>query len=182
MYFENQFIINQYDFSIVLEVNTDSMYEQNIAMERLKYLIYECFENSVFVAMNETDIIEKYTKANLKVCIIPEDPYDQIIALLILLKVNAVCEGKLNVTDIVFASKLSDGVKFMENHDTAKNAIPKDGWWDNKFPSLCSKLQAKKGKVVKLIKDEWSDLELGWNQKKNKPAEVVFSVTDKKPE
>lgn len=182
VYFENHFLINQYEFDVQMEVNTDSIYEQNIAMERLKYLIYECFENSIFVALNETETIEKYTNAGLKVCIIPEDPYDQIIALLLLSKANAICEEKLKISNISLTSKLSDGVKFIENYETAVNALPKDGWWNNKLPSLCSSLQLKRGKVVKLVKDEWSDLNLSWKEKKSKSSEVVFTGKDKKPE
>lgn len=180
VYFENQFMINQYDFSLVLEVNTDSIYEQNIAMDRLKYLVYECFENSVFVRMDQTDILEKYTNAGLKVCIIPEDPYDQIIALLIVLKANAVCEDKLKIFNIGLTSKLSDGVKFMENNETAINALPSDGWWNNKSPSLCSNSQLKKDKVVKIIKDEWAELNLSWKEKRNKTTEVMFTNKLKK--
>ena len=34
-------------------------HSKDARMDRLKYLIYECFENSVFVAMDETETIEK---------------------------------------------------------------------------------------------------------------------------
>lgn len=182
VYFEHEFLINHYNLTLVLEVNTEAIHEQNIAMERLKFLIYDCFENSVFVRLDELNVIEKYTNAGLKVCIIPDDPYDQIIALLILLKSNAVCEGKLKITDITLTSKLSDEVRFIENIETANNAISYEGWWNSKHPSLCSDIQTKKGKVVKLVKDEWSDLGLGWKEKKNKPAEVKFTGKNEKPE
>jgi len=182
VYFQNEFLINQYDFTLCMEVNTDSIFEQNIAMERLKYLIYECFENSVFVAMKETNTIEKYTNAGLKVCILPDEPYDQIIALLLLLKTSSVTEGKLKITDIYLTSKISDDVRFIENIETAINAMPIEGWWNNKLPSLCSQSQNKKGKIVKLIKDEWANIGLGWKEKKSKSAEVLFSSEDKKPE
>jgi hypothetical protein len=150
-------------------------------MERLKYLVYECFENSVFVAFNETETIEKYSNAGLKVCIIPEEPYDQIIALLILLKSNAIVEGKLKITDIKLISKLSDNVKFIEQIETAVNGIPQDGWWNTIEPHLYSKSQDKKEKIVKLVKDPWNELHLSWKEKKSKSSEVVFSSKVDKP-
>lgn len=182
VYFQNEFLVNQYNFTFCMEVNTESIFEQNIAMERLKYLVYECFENSVFVAINETNIIEKYTNAGLKVCILPEEPYDQIVALLLLLKASYVTEEKLKITDIYLTSKISDDVRFIENIETAVNAMPVDGWWNNSLPSLCSKSQSKKDKVVKLVKDEWASIGLGWKEKKSKSGEVLFSVKEIKPE
>lgn len=182
VYFQNEFLVNQYNFTFCMEVNTESIFEQNIAMERLKYLVYECFENSVFVAMNETNIIEKYTNAGLKVCILPEEPYDQIIALTLLLKASYVTEEKLKITDIYLTSKISDDVRFIENIETAIHAMPVDGWWNNNLPSLCSKSQSKKDKVVKLVKDEWASIGLGWKEKKSKSGEVLFSVKEIKPE
>jgi len=181
VYFQEQFLVNLYEFSLLMEVQTESIREQNIAMERLKYLVYECFENSVFVAFNETETIEKYSNAGLKVCIIPEEPYDQIIALLILLKSNAIVEGKLKITDIKLISKLSDNVKFIEQIETAVNGIPQDGWWNTIEPHLYSKSQDKKEKIVKLVKDPWNELHLSWKEKKSKSSEVVFSSKVDKP-
>lgn len=183
VYFQGEFLINSYEFNLYLDVNTESIREQNIAMERLKYLIYESFENTVFVDFSETKTIQKYTDAGLKVCITPEAPYDQIIALLILLKANAICEDKLKITDISLVSKLSDNVKFIENIETATGAIVTEGWWSNSTPSLCSKHQNKKEKIVKLVKDEWADLGLSWKEKKSKSTEVVFKLdSEKNPE
>lgn len=182
VYFENQFLINSYNFTLGMEVLTDSIYEQNIAVERLKFLIDECFHNSVFVSEVKKDLIEKYIQAGLKICTIPEDPYDQIIALILLLKTNAVCENRLKVSYITLKTNLSDGIKFLENLETAKHALPLDGWYNNHYPILGQKNLSKKGKIVKLVKDEWSDINLGWKEKRSKPAEVVFTSKDKKPE
>ena len=83
VFFEDSFLMNFYEFTLFMEVNTDSIREQNVAMDRIKYLIYESLENSVFVNFKETKTIEKYMDAGLKVAVIPEDPYDQIIALIL---------------------------------------------------------------------------------------------------
>lgn len=183
VHFEGAFMMNTYSMTLFMEVKTESIREQNVAMERLKYIIGDSFENSVFVNMKETKIIEKYTSAGLKVCIVPDDPYDQIISLLLIRKANEVCEGRLDILEISLTSKLSDGVTFMEEIETALNALPNDGWWSNTSPSLCSKSQNKKEKIVKLIKDEWSDMGLCWQEKKLKHTDVVFTLNpEKSPE
>ena len=40
VHFQDKFIINLYDFSVSMEVETDSVKEQNIAMDRIKYFLY----------------------------------------------------------------------------------------------------------------------------------------------
>lgn len=179
VHFQDTFLMNIYEFTLIIEVNTDNIREQNVAMDRIKYLVYESIENSIFVNFTDTKAIENYTKAGLKVCVVPEEPYDQIIALLLLLKLNAICENKLKIIDIKITSKLSDDVKFNENIDTATNAITTAGWWNEIHPNLCSSSQNKKEKIVKLVKDSWNELGLGWKEKKVKSAEIVFTTHPK---
>lgn len=182
VHFQDTFFMNFYDFTLCMEVNTDSIREQNVAMDRIKYLIYESIENSIFVCFSDQTAIDNYTKAGLKVCMTPEEPYDQIVALLILLKLNAICEGKIKITDIKLTSKLSDDVRFNEDFETAQQAVTINGWWNEVHPNLCSSSQDKKEKIVKLVKDSWGDLGLGWKEKKSKPAEILFSIRpDSKP-
>ena len=44
-----------------MEVETESIREQNVAMERIKYFLNECLENGIFVQDTEHKIIEKYS-------------------------------------------------------------------------------------------------------------------------
>lgn len=182
VYFENTFLINLYSFTISMEVNTESIHEQNVAMERIKYLVYEVLENSIFVHEEEKDIIKKYQDAGLKVCATPEEPYDQIVALLLMLKFNSICEDRLKVTDILFTSKLSDGVKFKENIITAQHAFEDEAWYNEPSPKLiCEKnKKAGKEKIVKLQNNEWKGPGLIWKESKEKPTEIVFSIDPNK--
>jgi hypothetical protein len=54
-----------------MEVNTESIKEQNIAMERIHYFLCECLGNCIFVQDTEKKVIEKYTNADIKVCTLP---------------------------------------------------------------------------------------------------------------
>ena len=84
VHFDDSFLMNRYEFTLAIEVNTESIIEQNVAMDRMKYMVYEAFENCVFVSNTEADVINKYTNAGIKVCAIPQEPYDQIISLTIM--------------------------------------------------------------------------------------------------
>jgi hypothetical protein len=178
VYFEGRFMVNMYEFTLNMDVNTDSMHEQNIAMDRIKFMIYEVFDNAVFVAESEKKVIEKYKDAGLNVCIIPEEPYDQIIALLLMLKFEAISENKLNMFDIVLTSKLSDEVRFKEDIVIAQATYPMQGWWNDSSPSLTCNVKSKnkKEKVVKLVStNEWNDLGLSWKEKKETTNEIMFT-------
>lgn len=179
VYFEGKFLMNVYDITLAMEVETDSIREQNIAMDRIKYFLYDCLANSVFVEYTEKRVIEKYVQADLRVCTLPDEPYDQLIALLLLLKCNAVAEGRLSVTDIVLKSELSDDVKFTYDIETASvNPYGKTGWWHEANCAINDLGKShKKDKIVKLInKSDWSMPELEWETHHSKSGHIIFST------
>lgn len=172
VHFEGKFLLNIYDLSVSMLVETESIREQNIAMERVKYFLHECLENSVFVNEAEKNIIDLYTQAGMKVCTLPEEPYDQIISMIILLKLNSIMEDRMKITDIVLGSKLSDGVRFNTVIEMAENVFSGNHWWQDS--STCikdgDKNNYKKGKIVKLFDaNEWANAGLNWKEK-SKPV------------
>lgn len=178
VYFQNKLYTNYYEFTIAFDVSTETISEQNVSLERIKYLTYELFENCAFINETEIDIISKLQDLGIRVCQTPDEPYDQIICLLLLLKINSICEGKIFVTDIKLTSKLSDGVKFFESYETVHRAIRKEGWWNENMPNLTSFGNMKKNKIVKLVKDSWNDLGLGWQSYKNNTDNVIYTKTN----
>jgi hypothetical protein len=154
--------MNSYNIVLSMDVMTDSILEQNIAMERIKFFLHEVIDSAVFVHNKETKIIEKYSDAGIKVCTLPEQAYDQIITVLLYYKLNAITEGRLHVTHIELESQLSDGVGFL--WETESTEIPYgQGWWTDDTISICDKITGKKEKVVKLVKKcDWASLGLDW--------------------
>lgn len=180
IFFQNTFLMNIYDFTLVMEVNTDSIREQNIAMDRIKYLIYECFENVVFISDADKKLITKFEDCGIKSCILSQEPYDQIIALALLLKFNAVCEGRIKMLEIRFTSKLSDGVIFTEDIEIAKKTFDSNGWWYDTSPSIDFSTPNKREKIVKLIKDNWTNVGLTWKPNNTESTEIIFNMDSEK--
>jgi hypothetical protein len=135
VYFQGTFVMNLYDLTVYMDVNTDSIREQNVAMERIKYFLNSCLENGIFIQDTENKIIEKYHNAGFKLSTLPEEPYDQIIALLLLVKLNAITDGKLSITDIILGSRLSDNVKFSCDLESPIGPFAEPGWWSSNTPS-----------------------------------------------
>lgn len=185
IHFENMFIINNYEVNLFMDVNTEDMEEQTIALERLKYLFEECFENGLFIHLHqEKQIIENYLKAGLKLITLPDEPYDQVVASVIMKKVDSILEEKMFVEEISILSKICEGVEFHIGSDEDLDLLhTKDAWWFSPLPVVNDLAKKSKDKVVKLKKDaiDWSTLCLNWSSdtKKNKNQDVVILNLDK---
>ena len=183
-----EFYLNVYSVDIEFNVESDSIREQNIALERIKYFLTYCLDGSVLINLSETLAIEKYTEANMKVCTLPEEPHDQIIGIMLLSKINAIAEGKMVATHITLGSRMSDGVMFM--HDIEESAGPFNalGWWNNNSTKISEIISNKKNKkILKAINtnESWEDIYLMWEEpnevKKVSPTtEILFGSFDTK--
>lgn len=186
VYFKDEFLMNVYTISLYMEVETESIREQNVAMERIKYFLNDCLENGIFVQDTEHKTIEKYTSCGFKVCTVPEEPYDQIVAILLLTKLNSITEGRLVITDITLGSRISDQVKFSYDIESSRGPFDTPGWWLDAGTSICDpiKTSVKKDKIVKLFKTappDWSEYNLVWKEKDNKnKSEIVFTTEQDK--
>jgi hypothetical protein len=186
VHFEGTFAINTYNIELSIDVQTEDPREQQIALERIKYIFSECLESCVFVNKNETKSIDAYLKAGIKVCTIPEDPFDQIVAAVLLSKFNTITENKIHITDIKIKSLICDDVVFFvsDNEDISFTDLD-NGWW-NANNAAISDIQktSKKEKIVEIKREtvDWNTLGLTWKQKRasNKEnGEIVFIPLDK---
>jgi hypothetical protein len=183
VYVEETFLMNIYEITLEMHVVTGDSKEQNIAMSRINYMIEDCFQNCVFVHQTETAVIEKYIAANLKVSTTPDEPYDQLLAILLLTKLNIITEGRLLITDITLSSGLSDGVEFLYSpaleHTPFTTGI--FNWWNELNTKIVDfpKRETKKEKIVKMVKktNDWVHLNLEWQEKTLPTSQIIF--TDK---
>lgn len=165
IHFEDKFMINFFEMTLLMQVETESLREQQVAMDRINYFLSTYVENAIFVNAKEKKAIDNYEKAGMRVLTLPEDPYDQIVGLILMRKLNSITEDRLKITDMVFGSKLTAGIKF---HSTVEESEDFEGknWWDDSTTCVREegKPISKKDKVVKLFsqKDEWAEVGLLW--------------------
>ncbi len=188
VYFQQKFLLNVYSISLYFDITTESMADQQIAVERVKHLIEGCLTDCVFVNQKEKKIIEKLHDLNFRVSTLPDDPYDQIVTIALLSKVNAVVENRFECTNISLLSRLSDGVEFL--FDIEENFGPfeeKGRWWNDSTMIISDiPISDKKDKIVKLKKQnnvDWQSVGLDWSKTKSKDLPdsgvVFFMDTDK---
>ena len=166
IHFEDRFMINMFEITLFMEVETDNQKEQNIAIERLNYFLSQYIDSSIWVNQKETKAIEAYENAGIRVLTIPEDPYDQIVGLILICKLNAIMEDRLVITDIIFHSKLTAGIKFHSTFEETED-FKGNHWWNDPTTNVKTiKSKNKKEKIVKLFdNDEWSEVGLLWKDK-----------------
>ena len=178
VYFQTKFYMTIYKMTLYMTVETEDIREQNVAIERIKCFFQECLNNSIFVQDIEVDLIAKYRDAELKVCTLPEEPFDQIICIAIMQKLNSILENRMVVHSINFGSDLSDNVFFNISIDDPVGPFYDNGWWaESNMNISTSTKKSKKEKVVKLIKNnDWADYGLSWENKKGSNAEILFTT------
>jgi len=165
LHFQDKFMVNLYEMNASMIIETFDQIEQNIAIERINYFLTDMLEGCIFIQDTEHEAMEKYSNAGLKIVSVPEEPYDQIIGLLLINKCNAIMENKIHLSDIIFGSKLSNLIKFDLSSEMAINEYPEKNWYNDS--SLATHSKKKKEKIVKLFdgKNDWADLELTWPKK-----------------
>lgn len=168
VYFQNNFVINTYDLVLQMLVMTEDLHEQNIAFERIKYILEEALESCIFVHSSEKNTIDLYSKAQLKICVLPDEPYDQIVAGVILSKLNSITEEKIIVDEIKLLSKISDGVSFFVSiEDLEFLSKSSSDWYTENNISInnLSKKVNKKEKILELKNqpNDWNSIGLHWN-------------------
>lgn len=183
LHFNNQYYINSYEFDLTFNVETESIVEQNIALERIHYYLYECLKHCVFVNKTDATAIDKYSNIDMNVCTLPEEPYDQIVGIMLMSKLNAISEGRLVITDITISSDMSAGVSCLHSIEESMGPFTDKGWWNDSTQRINNLVNNKK--IVKLakLKSEWQDVYLDWVEKPivpdTKVAEIIFTNFDK---
>jgi hypothetical protein len=169
IHFNDTFYVNSYIITLSMLVETESIKEQNIALDRIIHFLGAVLHSSLFVHQEDTAAIEKYKNAGMRVCTLPEEPYDQIISMVLLVKLNAITEGRMVTTDLTLSSNLSEGVRFCTVAEIAENMIDNSPelWWNASTLCVehCSKEEGD-DKVVKLFgQTGWAEVGLEWKQK-----------------
>ena len=180
IWLQNEYQIGIYSFTMFIDILTEDPYEQSVALERMKYFVDDRITNSVFIESSEKKVIDTFTNLGMKVCVLPVEPYDQALAIPLLLKMNAITEGKFNITHMSFKSHLSDDVEYLiDIEDGFEPYSDKTSWWNDSGSNISdNKKTNKKDKIVKLHKDnEWAELDLGWKHPcKPEASEIIFTL------
>jgi len=135
IWWNGQLIMNTYSVTFkMLTVSTDHE-NQNIALDRLRYMADQCFTDTVFVYQEHRDQILRLRAAGISVTELPEEPVDQIIGMMLFAKMNAVMEDQICVKTVLISSRLGDDVIYEHNDTEEITPFNDEGWWLDSEPT-----------------------------------------------
>lgn len=153
-------VANKYTVVLDMLSGTDDSFEQNVAFDRIRYILHEQFANSVFVDQEEPGVASRLRDAGLRVIELPEIPVDQIIGMALLYKLNSVTEERMVIGQTRISSDLSEQVVYFHTLEDSAGPFMEDGWWDTTKPSCNDTV--KSSKIVDMLEENWTALGLQW--------------------
>ena len=175
--YQEQFLVNYYGFDISMITTTISSEEQNIAYDRMKFFIDHVLDNSILIC-ESNPLLETYQKTGARLIVLPEEPVDQVVGMMLYLKLNSIMENRMVVTDVELWSRVGDSISYLHSGGESLGLLAQGGWWSDARP--CWYLPQEKttpGKIVSLDRmPEWKDCDLDWDDASNdQENSVVFA-------
>jgi len=179
--YQEGFFVNQYEVDLAMVTVSSDTDQQNIAYERMKYWVQNVLDNAVLIA-HDSAILPAWQKTNARLLVLPEEPVDQIIGMMLYLKLNAVMENRLVVATTEVRSAVGDHMGYTHNNGENLGALSVDGWWSDSRPIWFDSRPREQDKIVALDRSpEWKDFQLDWNDQEANPSHtVVFADFPKK--
>ena len=119
---QDQFNINRYTVTLDLATVSTDHHEQNVAYERLKFWFYDVMQDSILIRDSNPDL-KKWTATGARIICLPDDPVDQLVGIMLCLKLNAIMEGRITCTHVSVASELGDDMAYLHNYQESQGQI-----------------------------------------------------------
>lgn len=183
VYFEDRLYMNSYSVSLQLVTRTSDAASTNIAMERLKCFVYHDLADTVFINQAHKEKAEMLQLLGANVTTLPEDPIDQIIGIMLYCKLNAIMDGRMNITQIDVSSVIGDSVWYKHEEDDPLGPFAEDGWWHSVGTQHDNiEVEPAADNVVKVALPGWREYGLIWPEEHAEQTgnTVVFGDFSKK--
>lgn len=167
-----------YDCVIDMTSASESSHEINIAYERIKHWFYEIMRNSVLISQDHPDL-RAWQAVPVRCLILPEDPVDQIVGIVLWRKLTAIVQDRLEINHVSISSPLDDDVIYHHDAEDAQGPVGHDGWWSDPRPiwEAPRSRGRSRDKVISLDRPaEWTHHDLGWENDLETETQAV--VTD----
>src|ERR1035441_330722 len=93
---------NFYKLKINLITLTENSSYQNVAIQRILIFLQEIFDGSILCNIKNINANKLIRIAkNSRVILLPEEPYDQIIAMILFHKLYAIVEGNFEIDSVI---------------------------------------------------------------------------------
>ena len=173
-----KFFPNSYTVRINMITLTDNSLHQNVAIKRLLVFLREIINNSMFCG-TKNPISSKLVRLakNSNVIAFPEEPYDQIVAMILFSKLQSIVEDKFEIESIIIGSNIAPDLKYtveeFESFEYDQNKVDLP-WWERADPGTSDRKKDIKNTP------SWTELNLDFteNTEPKSDVEIVFEIDD----
>jgi hypothetical protein len=167
-----------------MTTTTKNIQDQNTAFERIKYFVYTQLDSTVFVNQNDAEACRQLITAGINVTVMPAEPVDQIIGIMLYFKLNAITEGRMDIVETELASTLGDNITYLHSDFEDSLGFEQPAWWTT--PDLVhSEVQPEDSdKIVSLSQNTaWRDINMSWSDlpTETETGNVVVFANFKQP-
>jgi hypothetical protein len=185
--YDDEFVINDYTVTVHLTTATSNAINQNIAYERIKYWINFVLSDSILMSSGYA-LKDHWIATGQRILLLPDDPVDQLVGMMLFLKLSAIVQDNFVITDIEISSSVGDDMCYIHSEHDNLGPMEQQGWWNDVRPNWVvaeKKRRSSGGNVIQLNRiPEWKDLELEFDAvpppDKDPVVFVDFSKDDKK--
>ena len=182
-YLDSKLCMNNYYIKMeMITLSVDGV-EQNIALDRMRHMLFHHFQDCVFIQDTETDAIDKLQTADINVVVLPETPVDQIIGIMLYCKLNAIMQDRLFITQLKISSDLGQNLWYLQSEEEEVGPFETLGWWHTADPNTFEK-NTNYSNIIRLQKNStWHDYHLEWDEelliKDDDSTVLAFGKDDK---
>lgn len=153
-------------YMVTVSMTSTSMHSAytNTAYERMRHWMTSIMRDAVIIDKNHPDL-ETWQTTGARCMVFPDDPVDQLVGIMLCCKLNAMCQGHLEVSSVVISSELDEDISYYHAQEDDEGPFSDSGWWNDSRPNWDSivKRRKKNTNVINLRREpEWKDLELDW--------------------
>ncbi len=163
IFYNGQFRINHFSLRLWMTTNHSDSDCHNIALERIKYFVYNELDSTVFIYSKNVAQCEKFVSAGIKITTFPTEPVDQVVGIMLYHKLNAIMEQHMIVVETEISSTLGDNITYLHSESEQINNLESDTWWVTPDLVHCDLSWLINDKVLALPQgNAWRDLDLAW--------------------
>lgn len=167
-----QIFPNTYTVKLNMLTGTENRTHQNVALHRVAFFVNEIFNQSLLISINNP-IVTKLSKLikDSQIIKLPDDPYDQIIGMILFDKLSAIAEEKLLFESILIGSHITPELFYtVDDFEIFELENVEKPWWERSDLTVTDD--------PKLLTDTntWKDLNLDWDANNDDDKKIEFML------
>lgn len=182
VYFDDRLQLNSYQVGLHLVTRSVDPADSNVALERVKTFV-NGLNSTVFINSCWLLHEEMMSEMGIDITTLPEEPVDQIVGMMLYYKLNAIMEGRMEITQLELSSVLGDDICYLHDDEDPAGPFAQDGWWNDSSARRRGKTATdSETNVVKITHKNWREFGLDWPEETPKDIKNVVHASFSKNE